>query len=155
MIGACVSLYHGALQAMAILFGSRFALTADACKRSTLLHFAGRSCAYKALIWPRPGRLPERRPSDIFGAIINRCSLTSQAAWNIFSRCAGACGGARVGCVPGRMPRRSGHDHRAQLGVRGEYAVEADQIQARTRHQCRESLHEFQRRFHRTHGRLR
>ena len=66
-------------------------------KTPLLPHSSGRSCACKELIWPRPGRLPERRPSEIPGAIANRCSLTAQAAWNRSSRCAGARGGARVG----------------------------------------------------------
>jgi hypothetical protein len=36
----------------------------------------------------------------------------------------------------------------ASVWYRGEHAVEANEVQPRTRHQGRETLHEFQRRHH-------
>ena len=51
-----------------------------------------------------------------------------------------------IGCVLGAVICWSGHDRRAQLSVRGEYAVEANQVQARTGNERGEALQELQRR---------
>ena len=48
--------------------------------------------------------------------------------------------------------RRARHDRRAQPGIGREHAVKADQVQARTWHQCGQALHEFQRRHHDVRG---
>ncbi len=45
-----------------------------------------------------------------------------------------------------RLPRRARHDCGTQPGIGRQHAVEADQMQARTRHQRGQALHEFQRR---------
>jgi hypothetical protein len=42
--------------------------------------------------------------------------------------------------------RRTRHDRRTQPGIGREHAVKADQMQARSRHQRRQALHEFERR---------
>ncbi len=52
-----------------------------------------------------------------------------------------------IGCVLGCLVHWTGNDRSAQLGVGREHAVEANQMQAWTRHQRGEALHEFQR-FH-------
>ncbi len=51
-----------------------------------------------------------------------------------------------IGCVRACILRWPRHDRRTQLGMRRELAMEADQIQPGTRHQCRQALHELQRR---------
>ena len=51
-----------------------------------------------------------------------------------------------MGCMPGCILRRPRHDRGTQLGVGGEHAVEADQMQAWAWRQRCEALHEFQRR---------
>ena len=44
------------------------------------------------------------------------------------------------------------HHQRAQLGVGGQHAVEADQVQPGPGHQRRQPLHELQRRHHQVRG---
>ena len=51
-----------------------------------------------------------------------------------------------MGRILAAFLRWAGHDRGAQPGMGGEHAVKADQMQARTRHQRRQALHEFQRR---------
>ena len=55
-------------------------------------------------------------------------------------------------CSPGGRLRLRGwplrHHQRAQLGIRGEHTMEADQVQPGPWHQRRQPLHEFQRAHH-------
>ena len=53
-----------------------------------------------------------------------------------------------IGCVLGCLVRWTRNDRRAQLGVGREHAMEANQMQPRTRDQCGQPLHELQRRHH-------
>jgi hypothetical protein len=53
-----------------------------------------------------------------------------------------------IGCVHGGILRWTRNDRRTQLGVRGEHAMEANEVQPGTRHQCRQALHKLQRRHH-------
>ena len=53
-----------------------------------------------------------------------------------------------IGCVLGCILRWTRHDRATQPGVGREHAMEANQMQPRTRDECGEALHALQRRHH-------
>jgi hypothetical protein len=56
-----------------------------------------------------------------------------------------------IGCVLGCLVHWTRNDRRTQRGVGREHAVEANQMQPRTRDECGEPLYELQRRHHNRH----